>query len=81
MHVTEKLQLLHLDLREENSPVNADSLGIGKPGGGGEEDGKEEEQQGRSRRPHGLADAEWRGEAALSFYTDSIRGCSYITYQ
>ena len=71
IHVTEKLQLLYLDLGEENSPVNADSLGIGKPpltagAGGGQEDGKEEEEGGRTR-PHGLAAAEWPGEAALRF--------------
>ena len=71
IHVTEKLQLLYLDLGEENSPVNADSLGIGKPplaagAGGGQEDWKEEEEGGRTR-PHGLAAAEWPGEAALRF--------------
>ena len=69
IHVIEKLQLLYLDLGEENSPVNADSLGIGKPplaavAGGGQEDGKEEDEGGRTR-PHGLAAAEWPGEAAL----------------
>ena len=67
IHVIEKLQLLYLDLGEENSPVDADSLGIGKPAGGGEEDGKEEEQEGGRRRPHGLAAAEWLVEAELRF--------------
>ena len=66
IHVIEKLQLLYLDLGEENSPVNADSLGIGKPAGGRGEDGKEEEQEGGRRRPHGLA-AEWLVEAELRF--------------
>ena len=72
IHVIEKLQLLYLDLGEENSPINADSLGIGKPplaavAGGGQEDGKEEEQEGGRRRPHGLAAAEWLVEAELRF--------------
>ena len=75
IHVIEKLQLLYLDLGEENSPVDADSLGIGKPAGGGEEDGKEEEQEGGRRRPHGLAAAEWPVAAELRFYTYGKYSC------
>ena len=80
IHVTEKLQLLYLDLGEENSPVDADSLGIGKPAGGGEEDGKEEEQEGGRRRPHGLAAAEWPVAAELRFYTYGKYSCIICIY-